>query len=351
MLRFKNSSNVLVWTVGLLLMIALAACSPEAPVAESPATEPAIETEAPAVTEVAITPPTPVTPSTVLVVSGADVEPYLWTQTQNTLARLAEESALELVTVDGLTPEAITPAIKIVVGVGQNLDLNTFAMNAPNVTFVVIGDSNAIVTDNLSVIGDPVLEARQQAFMAGYVSALIASDSKIAALVAEESAIRDFVTESYVAGARFFCGLCQPLFPPYNSFPQWETLPVASRENGFTPTVDRFAIMGVEVVYVQGELLSPELLTYLDAEGMKVVSDRAPDVVRGNWIGTIAADPSLALETLWPDLQTGAPGRQVASELVLIDREMGLVSEGRYRLFADTVADLQAGLVSVGITP
>ncbi|MFU8825994.1 MAG: hypothetical protein ACNA70_00735 [Brevefilum sp.] len=351
MIRLKISSNKLVWILGVIVVIALAACAPEAAVIDVPPTETAIETEVPTVTEAAITPTTPVTPSTVLLVSGDDIEPHLWMQTQSTLARLAEESGLDLVNVHGLTPDTLTPAVKVVVGVGQTLDLNTFASNAPNITFVALGDPNAVVTDNLSVIGDPVLEVQQQAFMAGYVSALIASDSKIAALVAEESAYRDFVTESYVAGARFFCGLCQPLFPPYNPFPQWETLPVASRENGFTPTVDRFAIMDVEVVYVQGELLSPELLTYLDAEGMKVVSDRTPDVVRRNWIGTIAADPTSALEALWPDLQSGAPGRQVSSDLVLIDREMGLVSEGRYRLFADTLADLRAGLVSVGITP
>jgi hypothetical protein len=201
------------------------------------------------------------------------------------------------------------------------------------------------------VIGDLLNDARQQAFMAGYLSALISSDNKIAALIPEGNPSRDLLAESYVVGARFFCGLCQPIFPPYNAFPQWEALPSSLRDNEFRPTVNKYSNIGVDVVYVHGDLISPELLAYLDELDIKVVSDRAPDIQRSNWVGTITADPTPALEALWPDLFMAAPGKRMSSAIVLTDRETGLVSEGRYRLFETMVAEIQAGLVSVEITP
>lgn len=351
MLRLKFSSKLFILLAGAILLIGLVACTPDAPEIDSAPTEPVIEATEPSVTEAVEIPPTPDATPTVLLVTGAEVDSIMITQTQSLLADLAEAASMRLVSQEGLTPEMLTPEVQVVVGVGQNLDLNTLASNAPNITFVAIGDPAAVVAENLSVIGDPLVEARQQAFMAGYLSALISSDSKIVALIADENPSRDLLAESYMVGVRFFCGLCQPLFPPYNLFPQWEALSSDMTGESYRLVVDNFSNMAVEVVYVHGALISPELLTYLEEQGMKVVSDRAPDVQRSNWVGTIIADPVPVLEALWPDLMMAAPGKQMPSEIVLTDRDAGLVSEGRYRLFEVMVANIQAGLVSVEITP
>lgn len=337
--------------IGLVLLFGLSACSPDAPVVDLTPTEPAVATEIPPVAEVSTTAPTPVAQPSVLLVTEGDVDPFVISQIQNVLASLADDSSMNLMNMDGLTAEAISPGVQVVVGVGQNLDLNTFAANAPDVNFVAIGDPNAVVAGNLSVIGDPVNDARQKAFMAGYLSALISSDSKIAALIPEENPASDLLAESYVVGARFFCGLCQPLYPPYNPFPQWATLPSEGTEDRYQLVVDNYHNMGVEVMFVHGELISPELLAYLGELDMKVVSDRSADFQWSNWVGTITTDPAPALEAIWPDLLMSAPGKQIPSAIVLSEIEMGWVSEGRYRLFEAMVADLQAGLVSFEITP
>jgi hypothetical protein len=351
MLRLKTFSGFIIWMAGFLLIMGLTACAPESALVETPAVEPVIETAVPAATEVLITPaPTDTTP-TVLLVSGTDTDPFLWSETQSLLESLAGGSSLRLVILDGLTPESITAEVEVVVGVGQYLELNTLAASAPDVSFVAIADPSAIVAENLSVIGDPIIEARQQAFMAGYLSAVISTDNKVAALIPDENAARDLLAESFVVGARFFCGLCQPLYPPYNPFPQWASLSSSAQEDVFRPAVNQFSSIGVEIMYVHGDLISPELLAYLDELGMKVVSDRAPDIQRSNWVGTITADPAPALEALWPALLSAEPGKRMPSAIVLADRQMGLVSEGRYRLFEAMVAELQAGLVSVEITP
>jgi hypothetical protein len=245
----------------------------------------------------------------------------------------------------------VTPDVQVVIGVGANLDLNGFAASAPGVSFIAIGDANASVTDNLSVIGDLADEARQQAFMAGYLSALTANDSKVAAIISSDHPASDLLAESFVVGARFFCGICQPLYPPYNPFPQWELLPVQTTADGFRSLINTYSDMEVEVLYVHGDLASPDLFGMIQELGIKVVSDRTPDVLRDNWVGTITIDPTSALATLWPDVMAGMPGMQVPAAIRLTYRDPGLLSDGRYRLFEEMAADLQAGLVSFERVP
>lgn len=351
MFNNKNFLRALIFIAGILLVVGLAACTPETPVIEPPEVDPEIETALPAATETRETPTVPDEIPTVLLVSGAAVDPLVWSQTEVLLESLAAESGMMLVSVEGLTPDRITPDVKIVIGVGTGLDLNGMAASAPNVSFAAIDDPAAAVSDNLSLIGDPVVGMRQQAFMAGYVSALISQDNKIVALIAEESPISDALVESYVIGARYFCGICQPIFPPYNPFPQWQILSSGIAQDGFRTVIDSYDNIGVEVIYMQGELVSPERLAYLEEVGMKVVSDRSPDVVRNNWIGTLAMDLVSSLEALWPDLLGGMPGRLVPAAVTLRDTESGLMTAGRYRLFEAMVANVQTGMVSVEIVP
>jgi len=336
--------------VGFVLILVFAACSPDVPIVEVPSAEPTFETAVATLTDTPTITPTPAAQPTVLLVTGSGVDPFVTAQIQTLLASLVDDSATKLVTLDGLTPEALTPEVQVVVGVGQNLEMNTLALSAPRTSFVVIGDPTAVVGDNVSIVGNPEDEARQLAFLAGYLSALISSDNKVVGLIPVENAARDLLAESFVVGARFFCGLCHPVYPPYNPFPQWELLPSAVNEE-YRLVVDNFNNMGVEVVYVHGELISPELLAYLEELGMRVVSDRSPEALSSNWVGTVVADPLPALEAIWPDLLLNSPGQYVPSVLMLTDQEMGLVSEGRYRLFEVMVAELQAGLASVEITP
>lgn len=351
MIKKRNYYQLMMGLIAIFFVLGMVACAPSTPVIETPAADPEIEMVVPAATEPQITPPTPEPQPTVLLALGSDVDPFSRSQTQRLLESLTADSALDLVVQDTLAPEMITPEVELVIGMGGDLDLNSLASGAPSVFFVAIGDPGAIVADNLSVIGDPILEMRQKAFLAGYLSAVISRDNKIVAFINSISDASDLMVESYVAGARFYCGICQPVYPPYNPFPQWEILTPDAASDGFRPIVNNFFNIDVEVVYVQGELASPALLDYLEELGMNVVGDRAPDQQRSNWVGTIIMDPGPALESLWPDLLSGAPGVQVPSAIVLTDTESGLISTGRYRLIENMVANLQAGLVSVESTP
>jgi hypothetical protein len=351
MFKIKNANKRIFWIIGLIILVGLTGCAPGTPEVETPISQTEVETVVPAATEAQETPPVVESPPKALLVTGDGVDPFVFNEIQILIETLTSNSGLSLDVLPGTSPEMVTPDVQVVIGVGANLDFSGFAASAPGVSFVAIGDPTATVMENLSVIGDPADETRQQAFMAGYLSALTASDSKVAAIISSDHPASDLLAESFVVGARFFCGICQPLYPPYNPFPQWELLPVVTTADGFRPLINTYGDMEVEVLYVHGDLVSPDLLVIIQDLGIKVVSDRTPDVIRDNWVGTITIDPIPALKALWPDVVAGMPGKQVPAAIRLTNRDPELLSDGRYRLFEEMAADIQAGLVSFERVP
>ncbi len=325
----------------IALGLFLAACKPDV------TTTPTQPVESTSSTEVIITEaptPTPGVPSAVLVISP-NADPVSVARTQSTLETLTADSSLALSVVDSLTADQLTENIRIVIGVGEGIDLAGLAISAPAIQFVAVDQPNAVPGTNLSVIGNPVIDEERQSFMAGYLTALVSADYKVGGIVPSDITLTTEAVNAYVIGARFFCGLCNPKYPPYNAFPQWETMPTGSGQTAFQPVVDGLANLGVEVVYLHADLVSPELLNYLSEIGMEVVGGTSPDMARSNWVGTVALDPGPVLEGFWPGLIAGTGGQQASNAVMLTDLEAGLVSEGRLQKFNEMAADLANNLV------
>ena len=162
----------------------------------------------------------------------------------------------------------------------------------------------------------------------------------------------DLILEAFINGARFYCGICQPKYPPYNTFPSWQTLAIENVSSNYQLAVDALAAIGTEVVYLPGSLQSPELLAYLDSLELKVISDqRSENPLTENWVGTLGLDPIPALKSIWLDVLAGSGGHQMAASITLLDTENGFLSEGRSRLFEEMVMEIETGQISIESTP
>ncbi len=332
----------------LLLFVGLSACRPDG-ASVTPTQDPAAietQTENPAATDA----PTPTTaaPAVILAISPV-ADPSVSDQVQSTLEALAADSGLQVQVYDSLVPELIHTGVRIVVGVGQ--DLSGFAGGNPAVQFVEVDRPGSVPGANLSVIGDDVLDEQRRAFMAGYLAALVSTDYKVAGLIASDLPTTTDEVNAYVIGARFFCGLCNPKYPPYNSFPQWDTLPAGSAAGAYQSTADSFIGLGVEVVYISETLASPELTGYFSDLGLKIVSGKGPDISRDNWAATVILDPAPALIVMWPELLAGTGGHVSPMSVGLADTDAGLISEGRQRLFDEMLVELEAGYALPEFTP
>jgi hypothetical protein len=330
-------------------IIGLSGCQPAEQQITDEATEAATPldiTASPAVDETENTPED--SPDVILGYDpGAETE--MVTRIQTALESLAGDNGLSLEVLEELTPERITTSTKVVVGVG--LDLTGLAQANPTVQFIAIDDQATVPLDNLSVIGDSA-DTQRVAFMGGYLAALISGDYKVSALVPEGVEESGLILEAFINGARFFCGICQPKYPPYNTFPSWQTLALENASSNYQSTVDALAAIGTEVVYLPGSLQSPELLTYFNSLDMKVISDQpAESPLMGNWVGTLGLDPVPALESIWLDILTGLGGHQVPAAITLSDTENGLISEGRYRMFEEMIVELETGQILIELTP
>ena len=66
---------------------------------------------------------------------------------------------------------------------------------------------------------------------------------------------------------------------------------------------------------------------------------------------TIQPDVIKAIQNAWPGLLSGQGGIIVQSPLGLSDIDPAILSPGKQRLVEQTLNDLQAGLISTGVTP
>lgn len=341
--RFHPKKSLIM--ILFLVVLSISGCATQAPITTEQPQEVTEETRSPQIDDTTAVPTPTTAMSIVHFAAGPEADSFQVNQIQSALEELIIDSEQLLVVDTGISPEEVTDDVVVVIGVGHDLDLVNLAASAPQTHFVTVDHPGAEPTTNLSVIGDPLVDRQHQSFLAGYLAALVSSDYKVAALIPSDSDQSNVILDAFLIGVRFYCGICKPLYPPYENFPQHEMLPVENAADGFRPVIDTLVMRGVEVLYLPGELHSPQILTYLADTGIKVVSDQSPDVTRNNWVGTVEVDPGPALVALWPDLTAGAEGVRKSSSLTLLDVETGLLSAGRRRVFDQMLADLQAGLV------
>lgn len=343
-----HNHRLIYFVIAFLFLFGLSACRPGngdiTPTPSEAGSEG--QTETPLVTES----PTPTTAIPAVIFTWSpEADPDLVAMTQTVVETLAAGSGLQVLVYDNLTPELIHSGVRIVVGV--RVDLTGLAAGNPAVQFVAVDSPTVVPGANLSVIGDPVLDKQRQAFMGGYLAALVSEDYKVAGLLASDQATTTEEVNAFVIGARFFCGLCNPKYPPYNRFPQWETLPKGSTAGAYQTVADGFINLGVEVVYIGDGVSSTELTGYFAGVGLKVVSANGPDQPHEKWVGTVILDPAPSLAGLWTDLVAGKGGQALPMSVALVDTEAGLVSEGRMRLFDEMLVELEAGKALPEFTP
>ena len=284
---------------------------------------------------------------------GREINSYVY----QTIERLVSRYSMDLIVDEEVVEEKLTSNIKVVVSTSPTNDLPAIAARHPDVQFVAVDHPGFSPSENLSLIGAKETFGQQQIFMVGYLSALISEDYKVAALIPSDVEESENLTEVFVNGARFFCGACRPLYPPYNAFPQRETLPKDDSSFDFKPTIDTLMAKEIEVLFVDGRLASTELFTYLNNWDVLYVSDISPffhpwmQLVRNNWVGTVRPDVESALEEIFPLLLEGEGNHDVSVRMVVTSTEEGLLSEGRQRVFDEFADDLLNGLVSPETIP
>jgi hypothetical protein len=329
-----------------LLSAGLTACAQPTPTPVGPTSTP-VPTAAPTATG------TPGIPLVILVLP-ADMPKNEASQYQTAVYDLAQANAMRFQVLNTLTAADITlagPDLRIVIVLPPDPGLATLAAEAPSVQFLAMGIPGLAPAPNISTIGAEGAPVDQQAFMAGYIAAMITEDYRIGILTLDNSKGQT-ATAAFTNGLHFYCGLCQKAFGPMYNYPIHQTIPSDELQTRYLPYSDTFRMYQAPTVFVPPDVATIDLLEYMAQNGLLLIGEEMPvPDLQANWVASLKPELIPAIQRIFPDLLAGRGGQTLAVPITLADVNTDLLSEGKLRLVQQTLDDLQAGYIGTGVNP
>lgn len=324
----------------VLISIILAACGAGG---EAVATSTLIPTDTP------IVPPTPTatatTPLAVLVVP-AELDPETSNLYQKTVYDLAQASGFRFQVRNTLTPADLEPGLRVVIALPPDPGIAALASAAPNVQFLTINIPDVPAGGNVSIMGNNS-QSEIAAFLAGYTAALITDDYRIGMIIPKDNADAILALNAYAAGMKFYCGICRPLYFYPGAFPQFIEIRAEEEKANYNAYADILILQyKVNTIYLHPDIVTADLITYIGTTGASMIGTISPEQRPAGWVMTIQPDVIKGIQNAWPELINGRGGITVQSPLGLADIDPSLLSPGKQRLVEQTLANLQAGLIS-----
>jgi hypothetical protein len=262
---------------------------------------------------------------------------------------LTYQSDLELENVTALQDDMLDSGVSLVFVFEYDPGVLEFASRHPEIQFVTIGVPGVATSNNISVLNRDGLRPDRTAFVAGYIAAMVADDWRAGVVSIGSGAESEAIKSGFINGARYFCGLCRPVFPPYYEYPQsfqmdtsgqgWGQLAAFIQEN----RIDVIYLAPVEVFRsIESEEI--QLTTAIIGDG-----PRPDDVPESQWVAAVRYSAIESLRSIWNDLLDGKGGWVIHWELRIVDANRDLLSEGRERVAQGLIEDLEAGFVGTGV--
>ena len=271
---------------------------------------------------------------------------------QKTIYDLAQQSGLHFQVLNTLTPAELADNVKVVVALPPDPGIAQLAAAAPQTQFLAVNIPGVTAGGNVSTIGGAGDNPDIPAFLAGYIAAMLANDYRTGMIGEKDSAGSDIATQAYANGRQFYCGLCNPVAPPWYEYPIVVDMPADAPEGEANAYADALKDRLVQVAYIYPSVQIPSQTNYMASLGMWMIGEEhPPEEARANWIATIQPDWIAAVQSAWSDIIAGNGGTSYPSPLTLTDINSDLLSEGRQRLAQKMLEDLLAGRVGTGVQP
>jgi hypothetical protein len=269
---------------------------------------------------------------------------------QNVLGELAAQDSLTFETRTELAALEFSSGVRLVVAMPPDSGIVNLAAANPQVQFLAVGIPGIQAVSNLSVIGSEGERPDQQAFLAGYLAAVITKDWRAGVISRGDIVEGKAARLGFTNGVIFYCGLCRPAYPPFVQYPQYVELTAGASQVEQQAAADILIQNAVKTVYVFPGTGDETLLEYLAQAGVDLIgSGTAPETLRSHWVASIRVDEASAIRQIWPRLMGGEKSIQLNVPLVLADQNPALFSTGRQHLVEKMLADLLAGFIDTGV--
>ena len=343
-LTLRTSFTHLLLRAILLTSLLIAGCAPTPAGTKSLTPTPMDNTQMPSPVPSATSTSIPL-PGKVILVAGPAVDPSF----KSLLTELAGLAGLTLEVKPSLTSESIPPEWKIVVFQSSPADLAQLAAASPATQFVTISAEKTEPAPNVSAI---ILHPDQEAFLSGYISAMVTPDWRLGALIPNDTPNSQVFSDAFKNGSAYFCGACRSALSPILSFPLVAALPAGSDLAAWQGAIDEMRKSIVYALYISPEINNPELLHDQAAKKTILIGGKTPPAEnKARWAATIRADIPSALRQMWPDLLAGNGGKAVDAPILVTDIQESLLGLGKQKLVENLRKNLASGQVYPLTTP
>jgi hypothetical protein len=342
----------------LLFSLIIAACSPGMPVIQVPSQTPPVSAEtalAPHTPESTAQPtltPAPL-PRLVFLLASPDSDPRLLEEVQPVLQELVHQSGYEFEVRSSLSPEQITPNVRMVVSIPPDLGLQALAASASETEFFAIGMSGIEETTNLTSTPFRQGNAGWQGFMGGIIAALITPDWRVGTISISDTSEGLQARNGFLNGVTYICGTCRQIYPPFFDsqsqliqYPLYVELPSGAEDSEWLAAADILIERGVETIFVYPGAGGEGLLSYLADSGIKIIGGLAPpENIQINWVASIYFDTSSTWASQLEKALQGQELGQESGDLQIVYINTDLLSPGRQKHAEAVLQDLLAGYI------
>ncbi len=284
----------------------------------------------------------------VLFYAAQESEDWAMRKLMGEVILLAEESGLVVENVNQISEEDIQSDVFLIFVFEDDPGIENYASRFTEIQFIGVGISNITPSSNISLIGENGLRKDQQAFVAGYISAMVAEDWRAGVVSIGESEENGAIEEGFLNGARYFCGLCRPAFPPFYEYPQSTHLDSNGQGWGSVVGIIRENKLGVIYLAPIG-VFESTVSEWTQIDSAIIGDGPRPEIVpESQWMAAVQFTALEGLQTIWNDLLAGKGGFQIQWELQIVEVNRDLLSSGREQEALALIEDLAAGFVDTG---
>jgi len=333
----------------LVVFSLLAACTGGA---ESPPTQ-AIPLPSATFTHEPTLTPTPLPPTIFLIAPQAEETPW-FDETNTVLAEIARQENFLFEVKSSITNAEIQDRpVPLVVILPDGIDPQSLAESAPQTQFLAVGTASLTPPANLSLLSAQPYRPDWEGFVAGFIAAAVTEDWRVAVVSDPNTGEGKAAQNAFRNGVRYFCGLCQPLYPPFPvpTYPLYGQLSPAATAADVESLIAYFQTWSVKTVFFYRP--APEWLTAFGEAGFNLISDQPPPPgIRERWIVSIQSlDLASELRLLIPDLLEGKGGQNIDLSLTLTYINEDRFSPGRQTLTEQMIGELLNGYIDSGVDP
>ncbi len=236
--------------------------------------------------------------------------------------------------------------LKLIIVMPPDPDVQRISEQYPDIAFVTIGIDGLTARDNLYIMTNAEGHPEWEGFLGGFVSALVTSEWRIGMVTHAGSGDGAKAADGFVNGGVFYCGLCNPLYPPFVDYPYTLALNANATQSEWQPIADDMIHSGVKTVYIYPEVAVPELLVYLAQNGLRIISgEPVIEPLRPAYLATINQTSSTSVTAALQDAIGGKSPGTYTGQVMVTPIDGNLISEGKMRFINQVITDLLNGTI------